>query len=77
MPTKDILPLKNTSNVAILNAIKYDATLSYQNRIPDATKANVQDVVRNLASYRPHWNEFVDALVNRDSAVNRQLPVTH
>lgn len=65
MPTKDILPLKNTSNVAILNAIKYDATLSYQNRIPDATKANVQDVVRNLASYRPHWNEFVDALVNR------------
>lgn len=65
MPTKDILPLKNTSNVAILNAIRYDATLGYQNRIPEATKANVQDVVRNLQAFRPHWNEFVDALVNR------------
>lgn len=65
MPTKDILPLKNTNNVAILNAIRYDASIGYQNRIPEATKANVQDTVKSLVSYRPHFNEFVDALVNR------------
>lgn len=65
MPTKDILPLKNTSNVAILNAIRYDATLGYQNRIPEATKASIQDTIKSLTSFRPHWNEFVDALVNR------------
>lgn len=65
MPTKDIVALKNTSQADILNAIKYDASLSYQQRIPDATKANIQDVMRNLQSYRPHFNEFIDAMVNR------------
>ena len=65
MPTKDIVALKNTSQADILNTIKYDASLSYQQRIPDATKANIQDVMRNLQSYRPHFNEFIDAMVNR------------
>ena len=65
MPTKDILPLKNTNNAAILNAIRYDASLGYQNRIPTATQASIQDTVKNLVSFRPAWNEFIDALVNR------------
>lgn len=58
-------PFRNPDNVDVLNAIRKNATVDYQKRIPGATKANVQDVVQNLLSNRPQMNEFVDSLVNR------------
>lgn len=65
----DIRPLEETGNVSILNAIRTDASLEYQRRIPEVTDATVQDTVRQLMNYRPHFNEFADALVNRIGTV--------
>lgn len=53
------------NNVDMLNRIRYDASTDYQRRIPDVTKANVNEAVRTLTNYRPAWNEFCDALINR------------
>lgn len=60
-----IRPLKYTDNASILDAIRADASLDYQQRIPAATEASVAETVANLYRYKPHWNEFIDALVNR------------
>lgn len=65
MPTKNLGKLRDNSNVAILNAIRNDGSMDYRSRIPAATKANIRDVVSNLTKYRPLWNEFENALVNR------------
>lgn len=61
----ETVPFRNPSNVDIFNAIRKNATVDYQRRIPAATKANVQDTIQNLLDYRPQMNEFIDALVNR------------
>lgn len=53
------------SNVQILNAVRKNATPDYQRRIPNATQANIQDVIQNLTTYRPDMNEFVDVHINR------------
>lgn len=55
----------NTSNVDLLEAIRYEASSEYQRRIPDATKAGVQAQLTELMKYTPNWNEFVGALVNK------------
>lgn len=65
MPIMDVRPLKENSNADILNAIRKNSSPDYQRRIPEATKANVQEVLQHLTDYRPGWNEFVDALINR------------
>jgi len=69
MATKDIAPLKETSNAAILDAIRADSSLDYQRRIPEATKAGVQETVKQLTNHRTMYNEFLDALVNRIGSV--------
>ena len=62
----NVRPLRdNLSNVQILNAVRKNASPDYQTRIPNATKANIQDVIQNLETYRPMMNEFVDVLINR------------
>lgn len=61
----NIRPLKPSPNDFLLDQIRTDASLDYQRRIPEATKAGVQDTVRALNSYRPAMNEFMDALVNQ------------
>lgn len=53
------------NNVDMLNRIRYDASSDYQRRIPDVTKANVHEALNELTNYRPAWNEFCDALINR------------
>lgn len=66
MPKLDVRPFKQgTSNADILDSIWKNASPDYQRRVPEATKAGVQDVLRNLTEYRAGWNEFVEALVNR------------
>lgn len=57
------------SNVGVLNAIRKEASLDYTRRIPEATQANLQDTLKQLLNYRPAWNEFHDALINRIGAV--------
>lgn len=68
MPT-DIRPLKPTSNEIILDRIRYEGSNDYQRRIPEATKAGVQDTMKALTKYRPLWNEFEAALINRIGSV--------
>lgn len=62
----DNRPLVDTfSNVDWLNAVRNEAGYDYQSRIPEATQANVQDVVQSLWNYKPQMNQFIDVLVNR------------
>lgn len=53
------------SNVDWLNAFRNELGYDYQSRIPEATQANVQDVVQKLWTFKPQMNQFLDALVNR------------
>lgn len=66
MVIKDIKPFSpETPNYKVLNAIRHEATPDYQARIPAATQADIQDTLRNLQNYRPAWNEFVSAIINK------------
>jgi len=65
----EILNLKDDTNVAILNAIRHDASTDYQRRVPEATKANVRNQLQHIGNYRPAWNEFLDGLINRIGSV--------
>jgi len=65
MPTLDNRPFNYPDNFDILDAIKKNATLDYQRRIPDATKGNIDATVNALINNRPSMNEFIDSLVNR------------
>lgn len=68
MADTDIRPFRQP-NTAILTAIRNDASSDYQRRIPDPTKASLQAQLRELDKYKPHWNEFVDALVNQIGSI--------
>jgi hypothetical protein len=61
----EIRPLIVRDNATILDAIRNDASTDYQRRIPAATQGSVSDTVAQLMNFRPHFNEFIDALVNR------------
>jgi len=65
MPANEFVLGSNATNANILNAIRTDASVQYQQRIPAATQGNIQDTVAKLWEFRPFMNEFVDALVNR------------
>lgn len=56
-------------NIKLINFIRQEADLGYQNRIPEATQANVKDVLARLHEFKPQWNQFVDALINRIASV--------
>ena len=61
--------LKDRSNQTIMDAVRSDAPLSYQQRVPAATQAGVRAVAESLFTYRPMLNEFVDALVNQIGSI--------
>lgn len=66
MVVKDIRPFKpETPNYKVLNTIRNEATPEYQARIPEATQADISETIRQLQNYRPAWNEFVSAIVNK------------
>lgn len=65
MPNDERPLVEDFTNVDWLNAIRNDAGLDYQHRIPEATQANVQEVVQTLWQYKPYLNKFIDGLVNR------------
>lgn len=50
---------------ALLNAIRNDASISYQERVPQATQDNIKEYGSAVLSFSATTNEFLDALVNR------------
>lgn len=57
--------LTDANNARVLDAIHNDASMEYQKRIPSATQAGVDAVMKNLQEYKPQFNEFENAFVNR------------
>lgn len=57
------------TNVDILNAIRSDARLDYQERIPEATKANIQETMSEIMHEDTTRNAFMNALVNRIGSI--------
>ena len=57
-------PWNNPDNYDILNAVRGQSTTVYQDRIPNADKASIDDVIHNLLSWTPGMNEFLNSLVN-------------
>ena len=51
--------------IQILNTIRANSSAMYQERIPEATRANMQDVGNAIIEYEHCTNEFLGALVNR------------
>lgn len=65
MVIRNTRPLMRHDNVAILNAIRHDASTDFQRRVPLATAATVKETLFNMANYAPDRNEFIHALVNK------------
>lgn len=53
------------SNTEVLNMVRGEASESYQERIPAATRGNIAHIFDTLDAYFPIMNEFCDLLVNR------------
>ena len=68
----ELVELKDVTNVDILNAIRNEGSMEYQQRIPEATKANIQDTLENLTRYRPQMNQFISAFVNQIGLIMAQ-----
>lgn len=64
MPDMAVKPFKNPSNIDILNSVRNRMTSDYQQRIPEATKGNINAVVDSLWEYKVARNDFTDALIN-------------
>lgn len=68
MPIKQLDYLRQ-DNAKILNSVRYDASLDYQRRVPRATQANLQDVLRSVMDYTPNRNEFINVFINQVGTV--------
>lgn len=53
------------TNAEVLNMVRSEASESYQERIPAATRGNIARIYETLDAYYPIMNEFCDLLVNR------------
>lgn len=66
MATKpQIQTLAQNNAPALLNAIRNDASISYQERVPAATQENIKEYGSAVLSFQATTNEFLDALINR------------
>ena len=60
----------NASTIDILNVIRQNASLAYQNSVPSVTQAqDIPKVGEVLLGYPAFANEFINALVNRIALV--------
>ena len=57
--------MANATNINILNAIRKVSDLGYSNRIPAATKDNIDDIYNSLLDIVPLRNAFVESLVSQ------------
>lgn len=55
----------NLNNLEIMNAIRSDARREYQEMVPEATKANIQETISDIMSEDITRNQFMNSLVNR------------
>lgn len=58
------------TNADILNAVRTEQSLEYQNNIPEATGLNDMQILSALESYPTAKNAFIDSLTNR---IGRQM----
>lgn len=59
----------DVNNIDMLNALRSDARRDYQEMVPEATKANIQETIAGIMSDNITRNEFMTALVNRIGSV--------
>ena len=52
-------------NIKMLNYIRQNASEMYQERVPVATKNNIDKIGLKMAEYQPTMNEFLKLLVNK------------
>lgn len=52
-------------SIEILNSIRSEASTDYQDRIPVATQENIASIGNALQTYKPLFNEWAEALVNK------------
>lgn len=57
-------PFKRLDNATFLNSLRDDATSTYQERVPEATKGNLEQVQDFIFSAPGIRNEFVNSLFN-------------
>lgn len=69
MPTIPKAQVLNASGPEILNMIRANSSVQYQDRIPVATMENLAQVGEAILEFQPTRNEFLDALVNRIARV--------
>lgn len=55
----------DTANARIINFVRDNAGLDYQNRVPVATQSNLSDTLKAIQSYEPNWNTFVNVLLDQ------------
>ncbi len=65
MPEKQLGFLGNANNQLMLDVVRANASLEYQQRVPAASQAGMQRVIANILELRQNYNEFVGALVNK------------
>ena len=65
MPTKPQINTLKGNGIDILNAIRANASATYQERIPVATQDNIRAIGNAMLEYQAIANEFLSALVNR------------
>lgn len=69
MATKPEIKTMNASAMDILNVIRANASSTYQERIPEATRDNIREIGNAMLTYESTQNEFLNALVNRIARV--------
>lgn len=69
MPTKPKIVNLNPDVSKMLNAIRTNASQTYQDRIPVATQENIREVGNEILQFYATQNEFLNALVNRIARV--------
>lgn len=52
-------------SIEILNSIRANASNEYANRIPEATRGNIETIGQYLSTYAPLANEFANALMTK------------
>ena len=65
MPTRPQINTLKGNGIDILNAIRANASSTYQERIPVATQDNIREIGNAMLQFQATANEFLDALVNR------------
>ncbi len=52
------------TNIEALNYVRAHAGLDYQARIPVVDQGNIAQTMKQIQSYEPSWNAFVNVLIN-------------